>query len=107
MSECTKCGASLEENAEFCVACGAKVEAEEAAAEVACECEAEAVPEKKSKHIGLILLGLLTSFVALMLYFKWKDESPEKAEAVLKGVLIGTSLVPIIGIILFFVLRKE
>ena len=107
MAECTKCGAALEEGAEFCVNCGEKIELE--ATDCECkECEAaDEAPVKKSRFIGLTLVGILMLFVPVLLWFKWKDECPEKAEALLRGALIKASIIPIFGLLLFFVLRKD
>lgn len=72
---CTHCGNEIPKEAYVCPKCGVKVK------------ESEDKPS-----IGFNILALLIPIVGLILYFTWKDKTPNKAKSILTCALIGWAL---------------
>ena len=81
---CAKCGAVMDDNAEFCPKCGARAGA-----------EAHGVAKDDSVGaLGIVLFCL--PLVGAIMYFVWKDDKPKKAKTACYLALGGT----VLGIVL-------
>lgn len=70
---CKNCGTEIDKNAYVCPKCGVKVK--------------ESKPDVPS--VGFNILSILFPIVGLILYFSWKNETPNKAKSVLTCAIIG------------------
>lgn len=73
---CKNCGAEIDKNAYVCPKCGVKV------TEV----------KQDTPSVGFNILALVIPIAGLILYFTWKDETPNKAKSVLTCAIIGWAL---------------
>lgn len=74
---CKNCGSEISKEAYICPKCGAKVK--------------DAKQEDKP-NVGFNILALLFPIVGLILYFTWKNNTPNKAKSILTCALIGWAL---------------
>lgn len=74
---CKNCGSEISKEAYVCPKCGAKVK--------------DAKQEDKPS-VGFNILALLFPIVGLILYFAWKNNTPNKAKSILTCALIGWAL---------------
>ncbi len=74
---CKNCGSEISKEAYVCPKCGAKVK--------------DAKQEDKPS-VGFNILALLFPIVGLILYFTWKNNTPNKAKSILTCALIGWAL---------------
>lgn len=89
---CKYCGQPIDDNADFCISCGRRL-------------DDGAVKNDKSSF-GFALLGFLLPLVGLILYFVYDDKRPKRAKSVGKGALIGVItrvVLAIISIVLSFI----
>lgn len=112
MKYCKYCGAELPDEAVFCTACGANQslgEKKEAAATRPPESVSapSAAHGTQNNYLGLTVLGFFIPLAALICYFLWKDTEPEKALAIGKGGLIEISLSPIVGLVVFVMMKEK
>ena len=82
---CAKCGAEMDDNAEFCPKCGARAGAEAGGL---------AAGDDSVGPIGIVLFCL--PLVGAIMYFVWKDDKPKKAKTACYLALGGT----VLGIVL-------
>lgn len=71
---CKNCGSEISKEAYVCPKCGAKVK--------------DAKQEDKPS-VGFNILALLFPIVGLILYFTWKNNTPNKAKSILTCAIIG------------------
>ncbi len=74
---CKNCGSEISKEAYVCPKCGAKVK--------------DAKQEDKPS-VGFNILALLFPIVGLILYFTWKNNTPNKAKSILTCAIIGWAL---------------
>ena len=74
---CKNCGSEISKEAYVCPKCGAKVK--------------DAKQEDKPS-VGFNILALLFPIVGLILYFTWKNNTPNKAKSILTCAIIGRAL---------------
>lgn len=74
---CKNCGSEISKEAYVCPKCGAKVK--------------DAKQEDKPS-VGFNILALLFPIVGLILYFAWKNNTPNKGKSILTCALIGWAL---------------
>jgi len=78
---CAKCGAQMDDNAEFCPKCGARA---------GTEAGRLAGGDDSVGPIGIVLFCL--PLVGAIMYFVWKDDKPKKAKTACYLALGGTAL---------------
>ena len=81
---CAKCGAEMDDNAEFCPKCGTR----------AGEGAAAGRGDDSVGPLGIVLFCL--PLVGAIMYFVWKDDKPKKAKTACYLALGGT----VLGIVL-------
>lgn len=74
---CKNCGSEISKEAYVCPKCGAKVK--------------DAKQEDKPS-VGFNILAILFPIVGLILYFTWKNNTPNKAKSILTCAIIGWAL---------------
>lgn len=74
---CKNCGSEISKEAYVCPKCGAKVK--------------DAKQEDKPS-VGFNILALLFPIVGLILYFTWKNNTPNKAKSILTCAIISWAL---------------
>ncbi len=87
---CSKCGAPNSESAQFCEKCGNRLGTS------ANNVYQQSVSNNEDKpSIGYNILGFVIPIVGLILYFSWKDRTPNKAKSILtwSAVSFGIGLV--------------
>ena len=82
---CTKCGAKIPKNSEFCSECGNSVKE-----------SSNEVKQNTGSSIGWGILGFFIPIVGLILFLIWKNDRPSDAKAAGIGALINV----IMGIVL-------
>ena len=78
---CQFCGQQINDDADYCIHCGKKLNGAPSAANT--------VAENDSSSFGFALLGFLLPLVGLILYFVYDDKRPKRAKSVGKGALVG------------------
>ena len=75
----------------YCKNCGSEISKE---AYVCPKCEAKVKDEKQEDKpsVGFNILALLFPIVGLILYFTWKNNTPNKAKSILTCAIIGWAL---------------
>lgn len=91
---CSKCGAKLPKNSEFCSECGNSVS----------EVQNNEVKENTGSSIGWGILGFFVPLAGLILYLVWKQERPGDAKAAGMGALIWLILYILLIILVFIFL---
>lgn len=86
MKYCSKCGASIHDEAVICPSCGCRTES-----------------SNDSGSIGWGFLGFFFPIVGLILYLAWKSDRPKCAKRAGKGALVSV-IISIAGAILYGVL---
>ncbi len=116
MKYCKYCGTQLEDDAVFCVNCGAKQVEEGSQSQSENQTDSANPNYFNNMHsgnanyqndantddapsIGFGILGFLFPLIGLILYLVWKDTTPLKAKSCGKGALIGFIFSIITGII--------
>ncbi|MBR1867357.1 MAG: zinc ribbon domain-containing protein [Clostridia bacterium] len=116
MKYCKYCGTQLEDDAVFCVNCGAKQVENQTSTENATQNEnnnANYFNNMQSGNsnnyydnrsddapsVGFGILGFFFPLIGLILYLVWKDTYPLKAKSCGKGALIGFIFSIVSGII--------
>ena len=93
---CSKCGAKIQKNSEFCSECGNSVK----------ESTSNEVNTNSGSSIGWGILGFFIPMVGLILFLVWKNDRPSDAKAAgigaLINVVLGIALV-ILSILMFFI----
>ncbi len=74
---CKNCGSEISKEAYVCPKCGLKVKKDY---------------EEDKPSIGFNILALLFPIVGLILYFTWKNNTPNKAKSILTCAIIGWGL---------------
>lgn len=74
---CKNCGSEISKEAYVCPKCGAKV---------------KNAKQEDKPSVGFNILALLFPIVGLILYFTWKNNTPNKAKSILTCALIGWAL---------------
>ena len=92
----------MDDNAQLCPCCGANQTAP--AASVA---TAQPVSVPLEKHTGLTVLGFFIPLAALIMWLMWKDTEPSKAMAAAKGGLMYLSLSPVIGLVIYLLMKDK
>lgn len=81
---CSKCGTPNSDSAQFCQKCGNKLNT------LVKEIHQESSNNEEDKpSIGYNILGFLIPIVGLILYFSWKDKTPNKAKSILTWSIIS------------------
>lgn len=81
---CTKCGASNDDSAQYCEKCGEKLDLNQ---------------DDDKASIGYNILAFLIPLVGFILYFMWKDKTPNKAKSILmwSAISFGIGIVCYLG----------
>lgn len=98
MGYCTKCGAELKENQNFCVQCGKPVS--DAVSNVSTSLNDDG-------GFGWALLGFCIPIVGLVLFLVWQNEKPLTASAAGKGALVSVIFSVVMYVILVIVLAAS
>jgi hypothetical protein len=98
MKFCSKCGKELEDNAAFCVACGAPQASAPAVAPA--PVSTPKTDPNDASSFGFGVLGFFIPLAGLILWLMWRDETPKKAKSAGIGALIG--FICNIGLTIFF-----
>ena len=100
MKYCYRCGALIEDNANFCQNCGTAQKQPQYNQYNQYQQNPQPVkPATEDKKSFLIaLLGFFIPLVGIILYFIWRDETPLKAKSALKGAIISIVIVIILVI---------
>lgn len=88
---CSRCGAKLPENSEFCPECGNSIK----------EVSKNEVVQSSGSSFVWGILGFFIPLAGLILYLIWKQERPSDAKAAGIGALICVILNIVICIFLF------
>ena len=75
---CTNCGAEIAKDAYVCPKCGVLVKQNNSA--------------EDKPNIGFNILALLFPIVGIILYFSWRNTTPNKAKSILTFALIGWAI---------------
>ena len=102
MKYCYRCGAPVEDNANFCQNCGTAQNQPQYSqynqyGQYQQNTQPVQPPVEDKKSFLIALLSFFIPLVGIILYFVWKDSTPLKAKSALKGALIAI----VIAVILF------
>lgn len=92
MAFCKKCGSQIDDNAQFCTACGAAQNGPQ-------QMNYSQPPVVDNGGFGWGLLGCCIPLVGLILFLVWKDTKPKTAKAAGIGALISV----ILGVIYYLI----
>jgi drug/metabolite transporter (DMT)-like permease len=94
MVYCSKCGAEIDESAEFCPQCGERQQAVQ---------PAQAAPRSNddSGSVGWFFLGFFIPIAGLILWLVWKDEKPKNARMNGLGALVSVILSIVMYVVIF------
>lgn len=74
---CKNCGSEISKEAYICPKCGVKIKEEQ---------------KEDTPSIGFNILSIIFPIIGLVLYFTWKDKTPNKAKSVLTCAIIGWAI---------------
>ena len=89
MAFCKSCGAEIPDNSTFCPKCGAPVGS----------APVTPVQDDDTPSIGLNILAFIIPLVGIILYFFYREKTPNKAKEILKWALISMAIGFVIGFI--------
>lgn len=106
MKYCYRCGAPIDDNANFCQNCGTSQKQQQYDQYNQYNQYPQnpqpakpAVEDKKSFPIAL--LGFFIPIAGIILYFVWKDETPLKAKSALKGAIVAIVIAVLLAVLFF------
>ncbi len=81
---CSKCGAPNSESAQFCEKCGNRLSTSGNDVH-----QQSSYTNEDKPSIGYNILGFLIPIAGIILYFSWKDKTPNKAKSILAWSIIS------------------
>lgn len=90
---CSKCGAKIPKNSEFCPECGNSIK----------EVSTVEMQEDSGTSIGWGILGFFIPMVGLILYLVWKTDRPKDSKAAGIGALVSVILGILSVVFMFFI----
>lgn len=94
MKQCPSCNKFSPNDSKFCTSCGNNITS------------TSIYVADDQPNFGYALLGFLAPIVGFVLYFLWKDQTPNQAKSWLKGAITSVifSVVLVLLYILFFII---
>ena len=91
---CSKCGAPNSESAQFCEKCGRRL-----GTSVNDVHHQSGNNNEDEPSVGYNILGFIIPIIGLILYFSWKDKTPNKAKNILtwSAISFGIGLVYVLS----------